>query len=720
MKKMFRILKHDMKSASKNMIIFVVIIGITILPALYAWFNIAANWDPYANTGDLPFAVVSEDAGYQYKTISINAGDSILDGLKKNKKMGWKFTNAKDAKAGVKEGKYYAAVIIPKDFSENLLSIVSGKFKQAKLEYFVNEKKNAIAPKITDKGVQAIEESIGEAYVDTLGKTLATAMGLVGDDFTAKKGEVVDKIVSDLKDAKTDIKTFKKSVNVLIATLDSIDDLVKSTKDLQPTIEKSLNKAGIFNKDIKSLLTATKGTASQVTASLDGIINSGSTCMSDVSGKVDEAFAELDTDASKAADKLEKVKVINQKIITVNNKAISILENMQTSLGIDCKKAIQKLKDANKKQQDLINQIDSACTTIRSTGKLPKNVQSKIKGLVSDASQKIASAESAFVTLKPKADKIVNDAFNVLDDATEFVNVLKAGPEQVNVVIDSSLDATANLKTALKDLKSFLNTVDKRIDKVIVKVKDVKGENVIENIIMPIIKDPDALGKFISAPVSYNSHREFALDNYGSAMAPFYTSLALWVGGVVLVAVINVELNKKEKEELDNPSTTQLFFGRYLSFFFLGQIQALIIALGDLFFLKIQCDNKPMFILTCMISSFVYTLLIYALTITFTVIGKALAVIILVIQIAACGGTFPVEVLPTAYKVISPFLPFRYGVNAMRETVAGMDWGHYWQFIGILLVFILVALFLGLVLRRPCMKIIAFFNKNIEDSDLVI
>ena len=237
---------------------------------------------------------------------------------------------------------------------------------------------------------------------------------------------------------------------------------------------------------------------------------------------------------------------------------------------------------------------------------------------------------------------------------------------------------------------------------------------------MPIIKDPDALGKFISAPVSYNSHREFALDNYGSAMAPFYTSLALWVGGVVLVAVINVELNKKEREELDNPSTTQLFFGRYLAFFFLGQIQALIIALGDLFFLKIQCDNKPMFILTCMISSFVYTLLIYALTITFTVIGKALAVIILVIQIAACGGTFPVEVLPTAYKVISPFLPFRYGVNAMRETVAGMDWGHYWQFIGILLVFILVALFLGLVLRRPCMKIIAFFNKNIEDSDLVI
>ncbi len=720
MKKILRILKHDIKSASKNMIIFIVIIGITILPALYAWFNIAANWDPYGNTKDLPFAVVTKDAGYQYKTIHINAGDSILDGLKKNNKMGWKFTTEKEAKDGVKSGKYYAAVIVPEDFSECLLSIVSGKFKQAKLEYYVNEKKNAIAPKITDKGVQAIEESIGSAYVDTLGKTLATAMGLVGDEFTAQKGEVADKIVDDLKSAKADIKVFKKSVNVLINTLDSIDELVKSTKDLQPTIEKSLNKAGIFNQDIKGIITSTKGTASQVTSSLEGILNSSSNYMTSASDKVDEAFNEIDDDASKAAEKLAKAEVFNQKIISVNNKVISILEDIQSNLGIDCSKAINKLKAANKKEQAVIDKIEKACETLRTTGKLPKSVQSQIKKTMSDAERAVAAAESQYVTLKPKVDKLVNKSFSVLDDVSEFINVLKAGPEQVNVVLDNSLDASANLKKALKDLKSFLTTVDKRIDKVIVKVKDVKGENVIENIIMPIIKDPDALGKFISAPVSYNDHQEFALENYGSAMAPFYTSLALWVGGVVLVAVINVELNKREREELDNPSTTQMFFGRYLSFFLLGQIQALIIGLGDLFFLKIQCDNKPMFILTCMISSFVYTLLIYALTITFSVIGKALAVIILVIQIAACGGTFPVEVLPTAYKIISPFLPFRYGVNAMRETVAGLDWGHYWQDVGLLLVFILVALFLGLILRRPCMKIIAFFNKNIEDSELII
>ena len=161
MKKLFNIFKHDIKNVSKNMIIFVVIIGITILPALYAWFNIASNWDPYANTGELPFAICSKDAGYQYKTVKINAGDSIIDGLKGKPQMKWDFVSEEEAKRGVKDGKYYAAVIIPEDFSENLLSIVSGNFKQAKLQYYANEKKNAIATKITDKGVQAIEESIG-------------------------------------------------------------------------------------------------------------------------------------------------------------------------------------------------------------------------------------------------------------------------------------------------------------------------------------------------------------------------------------------------------------------------------------------------------------------------------------------------------------------------------------------------------------------------------
>ena len=188
----------------------------------------------------------------------------------------------------------------------------------------------------------------------------------------------------------------------------------------------------------------------------------------------------------------------------------------------------------------------------------------------------------------------------------------------------------------------------------------------------------------------------------------------------MLVAVVNVGITRKEREELDNPNTTQQYFGRYLLFFIMGQLQGLIIGLGDIFFLKIQCDNPALFIVTCMLSSLVYTILIYSLTVTFSVVGKALAVIILVLQVAGSGGTFPKDVLPGPFKAIAPFLPFKYGVNAMREAVAGVDTSQYLYNIGVLSIYILVALFIGLILRKPCLKVISFFNSKIDESDLVI
>ena len=108
------------------------------------------------------------------------------------------------------------------------------------------------------------------------------------------------------------------------------------------------------------------------------------------------------------------------------------------------------------------------------------------------------------------------------------------------------------------------------------------------------------------------------------------SSLALWVGGVVLVAVLNVDLTEHDRKKLGKANPVQLFFGRYLIFFVISQVQGLIIALGDLFFLKTQAEDPVMFIISCLISSFVYSLIIYSLTITFSVIGKALAVIILI------------------------------------------------------------------------------------------
>ena len=720
MKKIFSIFRLDLKSLTKNLIVFVVVIGITILPALYAWFNIAANWDPYSSTGELSFAVCSLDKGSEYKGLKINAGDKIVDNLKKNDKMGWTFVDEDDATQGVKDGKYYAAVVIPEDFTENLMSIVSGGFKQAKLQYYVNEKSNAIAPKITDKGVSAIQESVDATYVSTIAETIAKVLNISEEELEGSKDKLADKITSALNTAKTDLTSFNSSIDLLISTLDSVNDLTKSNKDMVPTIKESLANVGVVTDDVKGMITSAQNTAGQLTTVIDNLISSGDSYAQSISSQLDDAFSTVSTDANAVATKISKIETINQSKITINNKLISILNEIQSNLGVDCSKVVEKLNAANDKQNAIISKIDSICEKIKTTGAVPENAKAEIDQLISDADSAAAAVSSEFNAIKSKIDSALSGSFSKLDSIASFAQTFSGTTDQLDTAFDNATATVDDLKEVLNNLKTYLTNLSSRIDKAVTRVDELKKDDTIKSLIVPIIEDPEGLGEFLSAPVSYDTNRIYPLDNYGSAMTPFYSSLALWVGGVVLVAVLNVDLTERDRKRLGKANPVQLFFGRYLIFFVIGQIQGLIIALGDLFFLKTQADDPVMFIISCLISSFVYSLIIYSLTITFSVIGKALAVIILIMQVAGSGGTFPIEVLPGPFKAIAPFLPFKYGINALRETVAGMDWGNYWYNMGMLLLFIVPALLLGLLLRKPCIKIIAFFNEKVEESDLVI
>ncbi len=347
----------DLKSLTKNLIVFVVVIGITILPALYAWFNIAANWDPYSSTGELSFAVCSLDKGSAYKGLKINAGDKIVDNLKKNDKMGWTFVDEDDATLGVKDGKYYAAVVIPEDFTENLMSIATGGFKQAKLQYYVNEKRNAIAPKITDKGVSAIQESVDATYVSTIAETIAEVLNISGEELEGSKDKIADKINSALSNAKSDIKSFNSSIDLLISTLDSVNDLTKSNKEMIPTIKESLANVGVVTDDVKGMITSAQNTAGQLTAVIENLISSGDSYAQSISSQLDDAFSAVSSDANAVAAKISKIEVINQSKISVNNKLISILNEIQTDLGVDCSGVIARLNAANDKQNAIISSL---------------------------------------------------------------------------------------------------------------------------------------------------------------------------------------------------------------------------------------------------------------------------------------------------------------------------------------------------------------------------
>ena len=158
MKKSFQIFKRDLGRLFRNRAAVLILVGISVLPSLYAWFNIAANMDPYGNTKGIQVAIANEDKGADSEQMSLDAGQNIVDNLKKNDQLGWKFVDAKEAKKGVRSGKYYAAIVIPEDFSTNLMSVFSSDIKKPEITYYSNAKENAIAPKVTDKGATAVKQ----------------------------------------------------------------------------------------------------------------------------------------------------------------------------------------------------------------------------------------------------------------------------------------------------------------------------------------------------------------------------------------------------------------------------------------------------------------------------------------------------------------------------------------------------------------------------------
>ena len=222
----------------------------------------------------------------------------------------------------------------------------------------------------------------------------------------------------------------------------------------------------------------------------------------------------------------------------------------------------------------------------------------------------------------------------------------------------------------------------------------------------------------MSSPVSIQSKVLYDVENYGSGMTPFYTNLALWVGGLILVSILKQEVDKDGK--IHRFTASQAYFGRWMLFMAVGLVQGLIVCLGDIVLLKVQCVHPVAFVCVGVFCSFIYVNLIYALALTFKHIGKALGVVLVILQIPGSAGTYPIEMTPAFFQKLHPLLPFTYGISAMRECIAGMYGANIWKYLGILAIFFPISLFIGLVLRPLLMNLNHLFDKRLSETELML
>lgn len=549
MTNMIKIMLRDLRSIRTNVVAMVIMMGLCVIPSLYAWFNIHSNWDPYseAATSNLKIAVFSKDQGVQLNSLSLAVGDSVVSALHNNQTIGWVFPeDERIAINGVYSGEYYAALIIPQDFTKSIAGIARGDLDGGRILYYENDKKNAIATKITGKAKTAVETQVNTTVFATI------------TELAARLGNILD---------RADDRAVLRQMSVRMENLKA---------------------------EIKGL--------SQMLGS---------------AGDMTEA----------AIQTMKGITQLNDKIIV----------DLRTDLSL------------------------------------------------------IATASAAFGTSGIETANVrLQDYILLMEDGAGDLNQMRRRMKKLYEYVDA-------LKTDLLG---------------------IQDSELLQQIVEVLENEPEKIGTFFSTPVNLQKERVFPIKNYGSQMAPFYTVLSIWVGALILAAIIHTKVHPFAN--IENVRHYQEYFGRYAVFFLIGQIQTLLCALGDIFFLDIQCRHLFLFWCAAALASFVFTLLIYSLTYAFGNVGEALAVVIMVVQVAGAGGTFPKEVLPDIYQQIYRFLPFPYAMDALKEAVGGVYKNAYAQSLGRLALFLPVSLFIGLVCSIPFRKLNRMMEESKERSKIMI
>ena len=726
MRNIWQIFRRDVWRIKNNVIALIVIMGLTVVPCLYAWFNIAASWDPYKNTGNLKVAVASVDKGYEGSLIpiDINIGDRVLSTLHENDQMEWVFTNRDAAVEGVKSGDYYAAIVIPENFSNDMMSLFSEDIEKPQITYYSNAKENAIAPKVTEKGASAIQNQINQVFIETVSDTGLTVMqSVINMTDEEDTGSLVSNLLRNLRNISGSLDASSETLKSFSGMTSSIQQLTGSTGDFLDYVKKQSSDGSGTLSGMQKTVSDIRDTLNGTTDSINKLLDSSKGYYEEVSKLVDSAFETQAADARAVADTLDTVASKVDGTIssyTEMRDFIAALGESNPELSALTEPIVAKLNASIATQTELSESLKSTAESLRTSATDVVTAKKELDKLIDESIDGIDSVKKDYEdNVKSILNKLSASLGSAGSDISDLLRQLDKSVDGIRELTDSVTSDLAAIQNALDNSGTLLDRASSKVSGMIAKLEQMQQSGDFSELRSLLSENREALSQFLAAPVSLKTHKVYEIENYGSAMAPFYSTLSIWIGGIVLVAMMSVTVSDSTLEGLSGVKNSHLYFGRYILFLIMGLMQSTLIGLGDLFFLGIQCRHPFLFMLACWFSSIVYVNIIYTLTVSFGDIGKAISVILLVIQVAGTGGTFPIEVAPTFFRVIYPLLPFTHSMAAMRETVGGMYGMDYWADLIKLSVFLILSLIVGLVLRKPIIRLNDKFSEKLEETKVM-
>ena len=695
MKNIIEIFRNDIKEVFRKANTWIIIVGLIFLPSMYAWPNILSSWDPYGHTNNIKVAVTSEDAGATVDGKELNLGNSLVEGLKNNKNLDWQFvSNKQEAEDGVRIGDYYASIVVPKNFSQDMTSVSRTEPQRATIEYTVNEKINAISPKITNSGASAIANNISKNFVETANGIIFEKLHEAGIKFEENLPSI-EKAKEEIFKLNDNFSTYESTLSELIGKVEYGYNILNNVQNTLPEIDRVAtnsimiaDKAGItinniqgFNERLLPIINSHLNVVEEVSKEANVIAKE----LQKKPDKTEEIKARqkaLDSRLQASTERLQLVKNIFEYFNKLSNERLfnNQLERV-TTLSND----ITAIKEVNNNIYNKMDHYDEIADTVKEEfvnksariNEVSLNMNSKLNVEVAPLISQVLS----------KAEVNIDKVSGIIAGAQGELPAVERKLSETEVKISNAYGKLLSLQAQMPSAKSKIQKLTDEIKKA--------DSGIDKNQLFNLLKvDYKQQAEFFANPVKLQENKLYHIENYGSAMTPFYTVLSIWVGSLLMSSLLTTKVEDEGKKY----KPYQKYFGRGLLFVIISLFQTLIITLGDMYVLGTQATSPYRFVLYALLISLLFSSIIYTIVCILGNVGKAVCIVLLVLQLGSSGGTFPIQMTSEFFQALYPKVPFTYSIGLLREAVGGVYIPAVERDIKILFIYLIVVLIGGAIL----------------------
>ena len=695
MKNIIEIFRNDMKEVFRKTNTWIIIVGLIFLPSMYAWPNILSSWDPYGHTNNIKVAVTSEDEGATVDGKELNLGNSLVEGLKNNKNLDWQFvSNKQQAEDGVRIGDYYASIVVPKNFSQDMTSVSRTEPKRATIEYTVNEKINAISPKITNSGASAIANNISKNFVETANGIIFEKLHEAGIKFEENLPSI-EKAKEEIFKLNDNFSTYESTLSELIGKVEYGYNILNNVQNTLPEIDRVAtnsimiaDKAGItinniqgFNERLLPIINNHLNVVEEVSKEANVIAKE----LQQKPDKTEEIKARqkaLDNRLQASTERLQLVKNIFEYFNKLSSERLfnNQLERVTTLLN-----DITTIKEVNNNIYNKMDHYDEIANTVKEEF---VNKTAKVNEVSSNMNSKLNVEVAPLISqVLSKAEVNIDKVSGIIAGAQGELPAVERKLSETEVKINNAYGKLLSLQAQMPSAKSKIQKLTDEIKKA--------DSGIDKNQLFNLLKvDYKQQAEFFANPVKLQENKLYHIENYGSAMTPFYTVLSIWVGSLLMSSLLTTKVEDEEKKY----KPYQKYFGRGLLFVIISLFQTLIITLGDMYVLGTQATSPYRFVLYALLISLLFSSIIYTIVCILGNVGKAVCIVLLVLQLGSSGGTFPIQMTSEFFQALYPKVPFTYSIGLLREAVGGVYIPAVERDIKILFIYLIIVLVGGAIL----------------------